>query len=158
MSRGLRLALLGIWAGLLVGFGAVAIPAAFTTLPGTELSARLVGVVLTQLDQLGIAISGICVCLGLLDRPVRSRARALFPGIGGLLHVASLVWVAPRIHAIREGAGGSIGKLSPGSPDLELFSQLHNGSVALFVAAGLVALAAIAWDLASTRRNNQASP
>ncbi|MEE2703235.1 MAG: DUF4149 domain-containing protein [Myxococcota bacterium] len=152
MSQGLRLALLGIWAGMLLAIGLVAIPAAFQTLPGTELSARLVGAALPTLDQAGLALAFAAVGLGWVGGA--GRTRALLPGLGGAFHLTSLLWLAPRIHQIREAAGGSVGRLGVDNPELELFALLHNGSVALFVAAGVIALATIAWDLLATIRKN----
>ena len=152
MSQGLRLALLGIWAGMLLAIGAVAIPAAFQTLPGTELSARLVGAALPTLDQAGIVLALAAVGLGWVGGA--QRARALLPGLGGTFLLVSLLWLAPRIHEIREAAGGSIGRLGVDNPDLALFALLHNGSVSLFVAAGLLALATIAWDLRAGMKEN----
>lgn len=156
MTYGLRLALLGIWAGILLGIGAIVIPAAFQTLPGTELSARLIGLALPTIDRAGIAIAAATILLAWIGGA--GRARALLPGLGGAFHLSSLLWIAPRIHEIRETAGGTIGQLGAGDSDLELFTLLHNGSVALFVAAGVIALLAIAWDLASLSRKNLSSP
>ena len=81
MSQGLRLALLGIWAGMLLAIGAVAIPAAFQTLPGTELSARLVGAALPTLDQAGIVLALAAVAVVVADTdPITTVAIGLFVG------------------------------------------------------------------------------
>ena len=91
MSQGLRLALLGSWAGMLLAIGLVAIPAAFQTLPGTELSARLVGAALPTLDQAGIVLALAAVGLGWLLAPTR------WPGLRRLSDAAYRVFARNRL-------------------------------------------------------------
>jgi Domain of unknown function (DUF4149) len=148
----LRLVLLGVWIGALAAFGVLFVPAAFAHLP-TALAASVLGDGFAALDRGGVVLGGACAALGWLDVR-RSRAgaraarlRALIPLIGVGAHLASGLFVTPRLHALRLAAGGGIGQLPAGDPALGEFARLHAASQGLFGLAAASALAACAWDL-----------
>jgi len=147
-----RIALLGVWVGALAAFGALFVPAAFSHLP-TALAASVLGDGFNALDRGGMLVGGACALLGWLDARRRgdaalaTRVRALLPLVGVAAHAASGFVVTPSIHALRMAAGGEIGQLPPGAPDLARFAELHALSRALFGSAAASALCACAWDL-----------
>ncbi len=156
MIASARLLLLGIWVGCLMGFGLM-LPAIFSSLPGTELAARIVGTTLDRFDLLGILFGALCVALALpLLRggpgSLARRTRALLPLVAVSLHALSLSWVSPAIRGVRAAAGGSIQSLSAGDPLLLEFSRLHQLSTGLYLSAALIALAAAVWDILSQRK------
>lgn len=147
-----RLLLLGLWGGALLAFGGLFVPAAFSNLP-TQLAAEVLRSGFAELDRSGAAIGLSCVALGWFDarrRGARGSAevlRALLPLAGVLAHATSALWVGPALQALRAGAGGAIGTLGAGDPDLARFASLHSASRGLFgLAAGSAALACL-WDL-----------
>ncbi|HTO71810.1 MAG TPA: DUF4149 domain-containing protein [Myxococcota bacterium] len=149
-ARG-RVALLGMWLGALAAFGALFVPAAFEHLP-TQLAAGVLGDGFAALDRGGALVGAVCVALGLASaRPRRGAAlwRALVPAVGVAAHVASAAAVAPHLHALRVAAGGTIGQLAPGDPELAEFARLHAVSRALFTTAAASAALACVWDVLS---------
>jgi hypothetical protein len=147
-----RIALLGLWTGALLAFGALFVPAAFAHLP-TQLAAAVLGDGFAALNRWGIALGAVCVALGLADRRLvadhdaAGLIRAWLPLAGVLAHATSAIWVAPELHALRVAAGGAIGRLPAGDPELAQFGALHAVSRALFaLATGSAGLASI-WDL-----------
>ena len=148
----LRVALLGVWLGAMLAFGALFVPAAFEHLP-TALAASVLGDGFGALDRAGIGVGSACALLGWLDarrrgdRAVSAQLRALLPLVGVAAHLVNGFWVTPRIHALRLSAGGGIGQLAAGDPALNEFARLHAASRGLFGWAAAVALAACAWDL-----------
>jgi hypothetical protein len=152
-----RIALLGLWAGTMLAFGGLFVPAAFAHLP-TQLAATVLGDGFTAIDRLGALLGVTCVVFGLAGRPRASsaRVRALLPLAGVLAHATSALLVNPKIHALRVAAGGAIGQLRPDAPELAAFAQLHAASRGLFGLAAASALAACVWDVFSLR--GSASP
>ena len=148
----LRLLLLGVWLGALAAFGGLFVPAAFAHLP-TQLAASVLGDGFAALDRGGASLGALCVALGWLAlRRVTApsaadRLRALLPLVGVLAHLASAAAITPRIHALREAAGGAIGQLPPGDPELADFARLHAASRGLFALAAASAACACIWDL-----------
>ena len=156
MTAGARLLLLGIWVGCLMGFVGM-LPAIFSSLPGTELPARIVGKAVDQFDLLGIVFGALCVALALPllrggPRSLTRRTRALLPLVAVSLHALSLLWVSPAIRGVRAAAGGSIQSLSAGDPLLLEFSRLHQLSTGLYLSAALIALLTAVWDVLSQRK------
>jgi hypothetical protein len=150
MSAGMRLSLLGAWAGALLVWSLLVVPAAFSVLPGTDLAAEMVGATLDPLDRAGIALALATAALGWVgSRPGSGaqRIRALLPLLAGAAHALSLLVVSPEIRALREVAGGSIGRLAAGDPTVVRFGWMHSMSGLLFIGAGLTVLATVAWDL-----------
>ncbi len=155
MIASARLLLLGIWVGCLMGFGLM-LPAIFSSLPGTELAARIVGTTLDRFDLLGILFGALCVALALPSLRggpgSLTRTRALLPLVAASLHALSLLWVSPAIRGVRAAAGGSIQSLSAGDPLLLEFSRLHQLSTGLYLSAALIALSTAVWDVLSQRK------
>lgn len=148
----MRLWLLGLWAGALLVWSALFVPAAFATLPGTELAGALAGITLDRLDQIGIALALTCAALGLWGYRLDSislggRARPLLPLLAGAGHALSVLLVSPAARAIRLAAGGSVSRLAAEDPALVRFSQLHRLSVVLFGVSLLVVFTSALWDL-----------
>lgn len=146
-----RLALLGVWSGALLAFGGLFVPAAFAHLP-TQLAASVLGDGFSALDRGGALLGATCVALGWADarrrhRPTNAdRLRALLPLAGVFAHLTSALAITPLIHALRVAAGGAIGQLAAGDPELVQFARLHSASRALFALATASALLACVWD------------
>ncbi len=147
-----RIALLGLWAGALLAFGALFVPAAFSHLP-TQLAATVLGDGFAALDRWGIALGLVCVALGSADRRLRAGSgaadllRVWLPLAGVFAHATSAIWVGPELHALRVTAGGAIGQLPAGGPELAQFGWLHSVSRTLFAMAAASAGLASIWDL-----------
>ena len=147
-----RVGLLCLWAGALLAFGGLFVPAAFSHLP-TQLAASVLGDGFAALDRWGIALGLLCVALGVADRRLRGERgaadllRAWLPLAGVFAHATSAIWVGPELHGLRVAAGGAIGQLPAGGFEVAQFAWLHSLSRALFgLAAGSAALAGV-WDL-----------
>jgi hypothetical protein len=148
----LRLWLLGLWGGALLAWSVLFVPAAFATLPGTELAGGLAGVTLDRLDGIGALMALACAALGLwgyrLDtRSSGGQVRCLLPLLAGAGHAVSVLFLSPAARAIRLAAGGSVSRLAAEDPALLRFSQLHRLSVLLFGVSLLVVLTSALWDL-----------
>ncbi len=147
-----RVALLGGWSGAMLAFGALFVPAAFSQLP-TQLAAGVLGDGFAALDRFGIALCGLCVGLGVVERRLRGERgaadllRVWLPLAAAFAHATSALWVSPELRAIRAGVGGAIGQLPAGATELADFARLHSLSRGLFaIAAGSAVLAGV-WDL-----------
>jgi hypothetical protein len=157
MTARVRLFILGAWSGALLAF-ALVILSAFGALPGTDLAAGVVGGALPRIDRLGIACGLLATLLGL---PSLRRAnpkwgaglRTLLPLVGAGLHTASLCWLSPAIHGLREAAGGSIQGLGAEDPTVQQFARLHLWSTTFYLGCASVAIATALWDLIIARRH-----
>jgi hypothetical protein len=147
-----RLALLGLWLGAMLAFGGLFVPAAFAHLP-TQLAATVLGDGFAALDRSGASLAAACVVLGLVDARARGAGgaarwlRVLLPLAGVFAHVASAIAITPKIHALRLAAGGAIGRLPAGDPELAEFAWLHSVARGLFAMATASAALALIWDL-----------
>jgi hypothetical protein len=136
----------------MLAFGGLFVPAAFAHLP-TQLAAAVLGDGFAALDRSGASLAAACVVLGLVDARRRGtgstaqRLRVLLPLAGVFAHLASAIAITPRIHALRLAAGGAIGQLPAGDPQLAEFARLHSASRALFALAAASAALACVWDL-----------
>jgi hypothetical protein len=151
-----RLFLLGAWGGVLLAF-ALTVWSAFGALPGAALAAELVGGTLPRIDLVGVILAVLATFLGLRKHPMAAPSRgfwlrALLPVVGAGCHAASLLWVSPEIHALREAAGGSVLGLAADSPLLEEFGRLHFLSTSLYVASVAVVVLTALWDLLAAPR------
>jgi hypothetical protein len=133
-------------------FGGFFVPAAFANLP-PQLAASVLRDGFNALDRGGIVLGVICAALGWADvrRAVAptsaERLRASLPLAGVFAQLTSLLAITPQIHALRVAAGGAIGQLPAGDPELAQFAWLHSASRALFALAAASALLACVWDL-----------
>jgi hypothetical protein len=136
----------------MLAFGGLFVPSAFEHLP-TQLAAGVLRDGFEALDGAGMALAAACTALGVSaargERSFSARARALLPLVGIAAHALSLLWVSPRLHALRVAAGGAIGQA--GSGGLAEFSELHALSRALFGGVVIFAAAALVWDLTALR-------
>lgn len=146
-----RLALLGVWVGAMLAFGGLFVPAAFAHLP-TQLAASVLGDGFIALDRSGLCLGLTCVALGWWDMRRSGaignaeRLRVLLPLAGVLAHATSAFAVTPQIQALRAAAGGAIGQLPAGDPELAQFALLHSASRSLFALASASAALACLWD------------
>ena len=145
----------------MLAFGGLFVPAAFAHLP-TQLAASLLADGFSALDRGGVLLGATCVALGFADlrrrgRPTNAeRLRALLPLAGVFAHVTNAIAITPQIHALRVAAGGAIGQLAAGDPELAQFASLHSASRALFALATASALLAGAWDVFTLRAHAEA--
>jgi hypothetical protein len=148
-ERAVRLFVLGIWAGALLAFGLAAF-AAFESLPGTDLAARIVGSLLWRIDLAGMILGTIAAGLSPTSARELSVGRAvtqrLLPLLGVGLHALSLLYVSPEIHALREAVGGSVEGLAGDDPLVTRFGRLHVLSTSLYLGAACVAVGCAVWD------------
>jgi uncharacterized protein DUF4149 len=106
MERIFRL-LCGLLAGGQLFFVAIAaqvvFPRSVAGLPRTEprrqLAADLVGSMLARLDAVALVVSALAVVLAIASG---RRRLALLPLAVGLCAAASVFWITPQIHALRE--------------------------------------------------------
>ncbi len=150
-ATGVRLFILGAWAGLILGLG-LAARAAFGALPVGD-AATAVGEALPQIEWLGVGLGLAATALG-LRRPSSTAARiqALLPLLGVGLHLLSLLWIDPAVREIRAEAGGSMQGLAAPDPRLLQFGRLHAVSMGVFASCLLVPIASAFWDLCEGRR------
>ena len=154
----LRLWLLGIWAGGLATWSLIVVPAAFATLPGTDLAGALVGVSLDNLERAGIALGLGAVLLGLADRgaagdrarPRSRNVRVWLPALAVALHALSSFWISPEIRSIRAAAGGALGNLVTDGSEITRFGNLHTLSTGAFTLSAITVLTTALWDWTRT--------
>lgn len=135
----------------MLAFGGLFVPAAFAHLP-TQLAASVLGEGFAALDRSGLCLALTCAALGWWAASGSSmtnadRLRVLLPLAGALAHATSAFAVTPQIHALRAAAGGAIGQLPAGDPELAQFALLHSVSRSLFALATASAALACVWDL-----------
>ncbi len=146
---------LGLWLGMLVFFGAVLAPIAFSELPplfpnqaaGIHAAGLLVGDSLVRLHWIGL----FCGLVFLLLIAVgRIHYRTIFPQ--AVLVLAMMVLTAysqfsiiPRMDTARESVGGNVNAVAETNPGRQIFDRLHQRSVhveGLILFCGLGALVA----------------
>lgn len=138
--------LLGSWIGAWLCFGLVVAPTAFRVLPTLAIAGQLIGPVLSMLHGYG-ALAGALLAL-LAWRLGRGRALVLLSLAAGALCALSQLVITPQIEAIRPLAFGP-----QGSPELAArFHQLHQLSVAIFVAVGITTLMLLAGHVRADLR------
>ncbi len=127
---------LGAWIGALVFFGIGVAPALLTHAP-SPLAGELVRATLAALDWSGVVAGLALAVLGALL--ARGRVATALPLILVLLCLASQLWVAPAIAAVRPTAAENLGREGLATR----FRTLHRVSVSLYAATGLGALALV---------------
>jgi len=133
----------GLWAGVLLGIGAIAAPAGFAAAP-REIAGSIAGRMFAQEAYLSLAMAVVMYLL--LRRTARAKAAA---GTGSVLStdvllvlgtlfctVAGYFAVQPMMAAARLGQGAMS------------FGALHGFSAGLFALKGLLVLV-LAWRLAA---------
>jgi hypothetical protein len=139
--------LLGGWVGSWALFGLVVAPTAFRILPSTQIAGQLVGPVLTALHLYG-GLAG--VALALLARGLGRRPLLVaLPLLMGALCLASHFGISLPLDEIRELAFGPTGN----SDAAGRFNRLHQVSVGVFMAVGLMAVALTALHAGADARD-----
>lgn len=151
---------LGLWLGMLVFFGAVLAPIAFSQLPplfatpaaGIHAAGLVVGSSLVRLHWIGLFCGLVFLLVIALGRP---HYRTVIPQ--GVLVLAMMVLTAysqfsiiPRMDTARDSIGGNVDAVAEDNPGRQIFDQLHQRSVhveGLILLCGLGALIATAhWS------------
>jgi hypothetical protein len=139
--------LLGGWVGSWALFGLVVAPTAFRILPSTQIAGQLVGPVLTALHLYG-GLAG--VALALLARGLGRRPLLVaLPLLMGALCLASHFGISLRLDEIRDLAFGPTGN----SQAAGRFNLLHQVSLGIYVAVGLMAVALTALHASADARD-----
>lgn len=148
---------LGLWLGMLVFFGAVLAPIAFSQLPplfptqaaGIHAAGLLVGDSLVRLHWIGL----FCGLVFLLLIAVgRAHYRTILPQ--AVLVFAMMVLTAysqfsiiPRMDTARESVGGNVDVVAENNPGRQIFDRLHQRSVHV---EGLILLCGLGAFIATT--------
>lgn len=144
-SRSIRIALIGLWLGVMASFSWIVAPVAFSVLRNQALAGNIVSRHLMITEWIGIALGTIL--LGLLWREVRREgggsdwrieAGLLLSMVGAM--AVSRAWVSRTLHQIRLAFGERLQTLPPDDPTRQTFDLLHQVSVGLM---GWTMLAAV---------------
>ena len=161
MLQRVRIALLGVWLGLMALFSFVVAPAAFAALP-SHLAGELVSRVLSSVEIAGILIGVILlICLAseaLKQRRVAALGEGILLALMTLSALVSRFVVSARLHAIRLLTGESIASLPSGDPVRSTFDTLHQTSVGLMGFNLLAAIVLLAILVSRVRRRGSAIP
>lgn len=146
-----EVAVLALWLGAALFFGAAVAPALFAVLPSRSLAGVVVGRVLPWILYSGILIGALVACVEVATHGWRWRG----PGAAAVVMivacgVAQFV-VAPRIERIRAQIAGPIEALQLNDPRRLAFGRLHGISVGWLGLAMLAAVAAGALAARSSR-------
>jgi Domain of unknown function (DUF4149) len=153
MLMKIRLALLGLWLGVMAFFSFVVAPAAFAVLPSPQLAGNLVSRTLGVAEIIGIVL-GIILLVSLLAGRGQDRRGTLFEFIMLALMTLSMIIshfvVSQRLHGMRTQFG-DISALAATDPVRVAFNQLHQYSVWLM---GFNILAALILVIIMVRRGS----
>ena len=141
-------ALLLLWAGAALGFGAFVAPLLFRELPSRDGAGRLAGLILGRLDWAAWVAFGLA---GLswgarwmaevkdeLVGPIRLWSAGWLVAL--LMCLASTFVVTPKVQAIRARIGAPIETLAPDHADRVAYNRAHGFSRNLFFLRILLAL------------------
>ena len=161
MLQRVRIALVGLWLGLMALFSFVVAPAAFATLP-SHLAAEVVSRVLSSVEIAGILI-GVILLISLASEALKQRRAAtlgegILPALMTLSALVSRFVVSARLHAIRLAAGENIASLPSGDPMKSTFDTLHQASVGLMSFNLIAAIGLLAILISQARRRGSAIP
>lgn len=148
------MALLLLWTGMGLGFGALSAPLLFKLLPSRDLAGLVAGSIVVRLDWAAWAAFGGAFLLSFLPRwlaevqdrdvigPLRLWSAGALAAL--LLCLASSFIVTPRIQELRASIPGSIEALAPDHPLRASHRKAHKFSTQFFIlrlllAAGLAA-------------------
>lgn len=148
-----RLALLGIWLGVMAFFSFVVAPAAFAVLPEQRFAGAVVNRVLGISEIIGMVI-GVLILLVLLFSRIRQprqyRIEMAAVSLATAAMAVSHFWVSRRMHQLRLQGGENFYMLPAADPVRAAFDQLHQVSVGL---TGFAMLAVLFLIIAIIRRN-----
>ncbi|GLH70591.1 hypothetical protein GETHPA_21240 [Geothrix rubra] len=162
----LSAALLMLWAGAALGFGALMAPVLFRELPSRDVAGHLAGLVVGRLDWAAWAAFGLA---GLswgarwvaevkeeLIGPLRLWSAAWLVAL--LMCLASSAVVTPKVRAIRARIGAPIETLAKDSPDRVAYDRAHAISRQLFFLRILLALGLAGTVGLLPRRQEESGP
>ena len=144
-NRSIRIALIGLWLGVMASFSWIVAPVAFSVLRNQALAGNIVSRHLMITAWIGIGL-GI-ILLALLWREVRREgggsdwrieAGLLLSMVGAM--AVSRAWVSRTLHQIRLAFGERLQTLPPDDQTRQTFDLLHQVSVGLM---GWTMLAAV---------------
>ncbi|BDU70390.1 hypothetical protein GETHOR_24910 [Geothrix oryzae] len=141
-------ALLLLWAGAALGFGAFSAPLLFQELPSRDVAGRLAGLTIGRLDWAAWVAFGLA---GLswgarwvaevkeeIVGPIRLWSAAWLVAL--LMCLASTFVVTPKVRAIRARIGAPIETLAPDHADRVAYNKAHGLSRNLFFLRILLAM------------------
>jgi hypothetical protein len=143
------LALLLIWIGMGLGFGALIAPLLFKWLPTRDLAGSLAGRIVERLDWAAWVAFGAALLLGFGARwlneiddaepigPLRLWTAAALAAL--LFCFTSSFIVSPKLHELRSRIVVPIEDLAPDHPDRRAYDKAHSLSRTLFVLRLLLA-------------------
>jgi len=144
---------LAVWLGGMIFFGFVVAPSAFESLPTRQLAGTIVGVTLSKLNFISIAVLASFIALTLMSFALQKQGIRTRQGVMIVLALAALVICLYSWFGIDRPLHGLRGQLDvlPGSSQgaaLQVqFDRLHRLSVILFsVNIGLGLLILGLWD------------
>lgn len=142
--RLLSLVVLAVWIGGLAALGGVAAPTLFSTLEGLdpaagrETAGLVFGAVFVRFQQLAwilglllMALLGLRAAIG--PRPRRLGWRLWITAAMLAISLVAGLYIAPRIDAIRDSAGGPIEALADDDARRGELSRLHGTSTGLMI-------------------------
>lgn len=161
----LSAALLMLWAGAALGFGALMAPLLFRELPSRDVAGGLAGLMVGRLDWaawIAFGLSGISWGARWLAEvkediigPLRLWSAAWLVAL--LMCLASSVVITPKVRAIRARIGAPIETLTPDHPDRVAYDKAHAISRQLFFLRILLALG-LAGTVGLLPRRQEAPP
>lgn len=154
------IALLLLWAGAALGFGAFSAPLLFRMLP-RDLAATVAGALVAGLDVAALAAYGLALVLSIGSRwlaeieddfpigPLRLWTAAAFMAL--VMSALSAFLITPRIREIRAAHQGQISALPVDHPDRKALDRNHKLSTQAFMLRILLA-AGLAWGVGKLPR------
>lgn len=152
----LSIALLLLWAGMALGFGALSAPVLFRLLPSREVAATVAGVLVERLDWLALAAFALSLALSFgarwlgevgQDTPVGVLQLWTMTALLALMMTAvSAFRVTPRIREIRAAHQNAASALPADHPDRQALTRNHGISTTLFMLRMALALG-LAWGV-----------
>ena len=135
-------ALLLIWIGMGLGFGALTAPLLFKWLPSRDLAGSVAGRIVERLDWAAWVAFGLAVILGFGSRwmneiddhePIGPLRLWTAAGLAALLFCfTSSFIVSPKLHELRERIVVPMEQLAPEHPDRKAYDKAHGLSRNLF--------------------------
>lgn len=151
------IALLILWAGMALGFGAFSAPALFRLLPSRDLAATVAGALVERLDWMALVTFALALALSFGARwlgevgqeaPVGALQLWTMTALLALMMTAvSAFRVTPRIREIRAAHQHAASALPEDHPDRQALARNHRISTTLFTLRIALALG-LAWGVA----------
>ena len=149
-QRSIRVALVGLWLGVMVSFSWIVAPVAFSVLSNPALAGNIVSRHLMIAEWIGIGLGTILLALLWLETRTegtrqggRVEAGLLLSMVGAM--AVSRAWVSRTLHQIRLEFGERLQTLPPDDPTRQTFDLLHQVSVGLMGWTMLAAILLLIW-------------